>query len=1093
MIGGLRHSLFIRRWAMALILTACAVLAMIPPAAAQTALDPIANPNVETLKEEILSLKAEIETLREKADELVDETQQKEKEDVLKQITILERQVHLKTIALKELTKTDLDRSLEGIRAKYNEMIRAIEAQRSEARKQTIIKYENLINEYQGNNIDPEILLRLAYLYFESSHDEYNAAMEQYDLYERSGREPGPLPMHDYGLSIDIYERVIEDYPDYEKIDVAYYLLAYCLLESNDEPGAMQTYEALMNKYPDSELVPEVHVRLGEIYFDRGELDHSYYQKAIDNYLLVDEDSAFYDKALYKLGWTYYKLASPADQSPLEPAVDYFVQVLQYYEEHPTKRLGGGDDLRKESIDYIAISFVDYGDDGMDRATKFFETSGHDDWNREILRKMVDVYFEADDYDNGHIATRMYLDQYPDDPQNPQVHLRLVENLRREGKWDDAMEESERMTVLYGPESEWAQNNEASSKEQLKADKTRLTLLYSSATYHHEQAQKARDEGNEEMMREEYLKAIHSYEIYTEDYPDAKEYPEAKFNLGEAYYSTGQYLKAAKSYAIVSQMKDFPNREEARFNVVKSLEEKIKAEGGLPNAEERERVQAGEETEGSGVNAIKITQYPITPTARVYRAALKDYAPNAKGKNNPGDFYFEAASVLFWYGYVDEAIEEFNQIMKDYPGTKAADASKFYALEGAKIAGDLKKFQAIISENPSADPSQRQKELNMAATAGLILATDLADQGMYNEAISAYQAIYDKNPRAKDAPAALHNMAVIYETKLNRLYDANTYFIRVAQEYPKYEKSADDLFHAAVNYERLVEFSEAQNAYQRFVNIFPKHAQAKDALYNAAALAIKDKDYSNAADLARSYARDYPDSGDAGELLFITAKSASENDQPDFAMSTFREYTANYTDNPARLVEAYVTMGADQYERMGIDSAKRNLQLGIAVYEKFPGDAAAAKGFAAQAKFLLAEPQWNEYQNLVFTGDLKKDAEILKKKLLGYKALNEAYQEVASYADFEWFSAAAYMIGMINREFSRSLFTAPVPEGLSPEQEDQYITKLEEIAFPIEQKAKDTFMQNVQKGNQERARNKWIDMSSTCSTSTKPTIPIKNG
>jgi TolA-binding protein len=1078
MIGGLRQRMM-RCLGTITCLIACTLFFASSVALAQTDSDPTANPDVESLKAEVLALKAEIEALQEKSDQLIEESQQEEKSDLLNQINILRRQVNLKTIALKGLTKSDLDRSLEGIRGKYNEMIRAIEAHRSAARKNTIAKYESLVEEYQGNGVDPEILLRLAYLHFEESHELYGNEMDEYDRTESAGQDPGELPRYDFSESIDIYERVIESYSDYEKIDVAYYLLAYCLLESDDETGAMQTYEALLNKYPDSEIIPEVHVRLGEIYFDRSELDRTLYQKAIDHYHLVKEDSAFYDKALYKLGWTYYKLATVLNLSPLEQAIDYFVRVLEYYESHPTKRLGGGDDLRKESIDYIAISFVDYGDEGMDRATNFFQTSGHDDWNREILRKMVDVYFEADDYDNGHIATRMYLDKYPDDSKNPQVHLRLVENLRREGKWDEAMVESERIAVLYGPRSQWAQNNRASSKDQLKADKTRMVLLYSSATFHHEQAQKAVELEDTETVRQEYLKAIGSYETYTKDYPDAKEYSEAKFNLGEAYFATEQYLKAAKSYAIVSQMEDFDKRADARFNLVKSLEKKVEADGGLPNKEERERIQSGQETESaSGVNAMNIIQYPLTQTARVYVAALKDYASRAEGKVNPGDFYYEAASVLFWFGHVSEAIEEFNAIMRDYPRTKAADASKFYALEGAKIAGDLKKYQSILSENLSADPSQRQKEINMAATAGLIMATELAGQDLHSEAIAAYQAIYDKNPGAKDAPAALHNMAVIYETKLNRLYDANIYFVRVADEYPKYEKSADDLFHAAVNYERLADFEKAQSAYQRFASIFPKHAQTKNALYNAAAMAIKDEDYSNAAEQVRRYARAFPEAGDAGELLFITAKSAAENDQSDFAMMTYREFTENYTDNPARLVEAYVNMGADQYEQMGYDAAKRNLQLGLAVYERFAGEIPEAKGFAAQAKFILADRSWNQYQALAFTGDLKKDADILKNLLLGYKDLNGIYQDVASYADFEWFTAAAYMIGMINREFSQALFTAPIPDGLSPEQEDQYITKLEEIAFPIKQKAIDAFLENVKKGNQERIRNEWIDMSS---------------
>ncbi|MBZ0273632.1 tetratricopeptide repeat protein [bacterium] len=1031
------------------------------------------NEEADAIKGQIAQLQAQIDELQGKVDGMLAPSQQEERNKLREQIKVLERQLRVKMFEFRNLNRSQSARQADAIRAKYRDQIRALEEQRAAARREAISKFEQILGE-AGQPANPGVMFRLSQLYFEESYYQYQRVLDGYDEQIEAGQDPGPPPQVDYSRSIDLYRRVINEFPDYSNVDATYYLLAYALMESERVDEAIESYQTLIERYPDSEYVPESHVRLGEIYFDRGEFNRALYDQAIGHYKQVKPSSRFYDKALYKLGWTYYKLGSYRDKAPYDTAIDYFLQVLRYYHARPSRSLAGGDDLRKESIDYIAISFSEFGDEGFARAERFFNQNTVMEWNAEILMKMADVYFANSEFEEARRAANLYLDRYPEDARNPQVHMKIVESYEREGRWDEAITESERMASLYGPQSAWAEKNKGERKALARAEKTRRGNLLAAATYHHERAQKATDPA---AARQEYVAAIASYEALVNDYPEGESSYQAMFQLAEAYYYSDQYASAAEAYHRVASMNpDGKFYRDARFNRVKAWEKQVETEGGLPNKDLREQVvKGGQDMESIGEGRLQ--QVPLSTAAQSYITALVDYAPEAQAPNTPGDYVFEAGRVQFWHGNVAEANRLFDQVMRDYPGTKAAAAAKFYAIEGAKVAGDYERIQTIIAANPAADATERAREQQIVSTAGLIMAGKLADEGNYAQAIGAYQEAYESAPTSPDAPVALHNTAVILETKLGRIKDANVYLEKVAVEYPKYEQAADDLFHAAVNYERIADFDGAQRAYANFQQVFPQHKDAKNALYNATVLAIKDRDFNQALNLARQYAAAYPGAADRGELIFLTALGMEAADQEAQAAGVYREYAGSFQNDAGNLVQAYAKVGEYEMGAGNSDEAVRNFNLAVGVFERVGSQIPEARKYAAMSKFYLLQPTWNEYQALKFTGDVAADTELLKRKAEMLKNLKDGYEAIATYGDFEYLTAAVYMVGMINREFSESLFQAPVPEDISPEQQDEYIIQLEDIAFPIKQRAQEAFKKNIEKGEQERVRNEWIDKS----------------
>jgi hypothetical protein len=119
----------------------------------------------------------------------------------------------------------------------------------TDSRKNTEVRRMEAIKEFEAwikrhpdeKRWTPDILFRLAELYYEKATVDFQYASVQYQeavmqIRKRSrelGRElpEPPEPQIDYSISIAYYRRIINEYPKYDNLGVVYYLLGYCLRE----------------------------------------------------------------------------------------------------------------------------------------------------------------------------------------------------------------------------------------------------------------------------------------------------------------------------------------------------------------------------------------------------------------------------------------------------------------------------------------------------------------------------------------------------------------------------------------------------------------------------------------------------------------------------------------------------------------------------------------------------------------------------------------------------------------------------------------------------------------------------------------------
>ena len=567
-----------------------------------------------------------------------------------------------------------------AIQNKYNSKIDELTETERERRIDAIAAFESFVQRYPRRpKYTPDALFRLAELQFEKANDDFLLAderfQEQLALYDRGKiQEPPSDPIRDYTPTIQTFERLIQDWPEYRFLDGAYYLLAYSKLQMGEEEQAKDIFLSLVIERPESEFVPEAWVRVGEYFFDNNDLisARDSYKKALEY-----TESRFYDKALYKLAWTHYR------EDDFDAAIGRFKQLVEYSDAEMERTGQSGSVLRAEAIQYAAISLAENDwdadaitddDFGLERTKKYLP--GTQPYERELLAQLVEYLFEANYFDHSVEIARYALNAFPNAAENPQLHEQLVLAMFRNEQLEAAFDERRQLGEFYGPGSNWyeVQREEGNVDAMRYASNLVRDNLIQSATWFHEQAQNQRDEAivqQDDAMLEsakrQYALAAKTYREFLQKHPNDKDSFRWNYYLAETLFYSEQFEEAFEQYQAVREMdlrddEFYKVQETVAFNAVKALESviKLKVESGeipaktLPGgAKDAVEQVASSEAANPDEEGADIVAEPLPGLARKYVTAMDRYV--VLGLENPEDpnldakFAFQAAKLFYDY------------------------------------------------------------------------------------------------------------------------------------------------------------------------------------------------------------------------------------------------------------------------------------------------------------------------------------------------------------------------------------------------------------------------------------------------------------
>ena len=910
-----------------------------------------------------------------------------------------------------------------SLASSYEKAIRDVEVLERKDRLDAIAQLEEFLDRYcpidrPDQCVDeryvPDVIFRLAELYYEATQDEVAENLRKYEeqlklVQEGKLAAAPPEPQANYRKAIAQYQRLITQFPNYEKSDGAFYLLGYCLEKQGEFDQASETYTRLIEKYPKSKFVSEAWVRMGEYYFDKG--DRSL-DKAAHAYTmaLAFKDSALYDKAIYKLGWTYYRM------DRFDEAVDAFVKLIDFYEQK-AKEAGddkAGGDLRAEALTYTAISFADEKWGSLAKAEEYFRRIGPRPYESELYRHIGDVYFDQTKFKDAITAFKLVLARDPLAKDAPLVQDKVVKSCERLLDQDCAARERQAFADMFGAGTPWDNKNKRDPEARRAANDLVEKSLYSSAVFHHQQAIADKQAGKYDLALREFQLAAIGYDGYLKKFPHSKQAYELSFYYAECLYNSFQFLDAAKAYeAVRDSTVDNKYQGDATYAVVVAYQheaEKEEKEGKIVKKPVLKNTDRKESEKGTAIRALEIPDI----WQHFIKAADRFLAIQPK-HDKASAIAYRAAELFYVYNQFDEARKRFQEVMKVYPGSEVAKYAANLTLETWLAVDNYPEILRVTKELAPLLASSQQAQNEIRKLEGDInfkMAEQAVEKGRFDEAAKLYLGVVQKDPNYKNADKALNNAAVAYE-KGRRFDSALRLYERIYSEYPKSDLADTALFRVAINSENSYDYDKAVDRYKQLIDKYVTSKNRENAVNNAARVLNALQRYKEAALMNERYAALFPKSEEAPKALYRAALILDKVGDNKGEIKALEDFIRKFSHDPKQVelvVEGHKRI-AEAYQKLGNRPLEREyLKKTVATYDAHhlgPDKETASKA-AAEAKLKLLADDFDAWDKIKITGRAKELEKSFKNKLQLAKKLQDSYNDIIRFKNVEAILAAYY-------------------------------------------------------------------------------------
>lgn len=987
---------------------------------------------------------------------------------------------------MRALIREKYDEQKDLLAAQYDRSIMELEEQERTRRLEAIARFEEFLKKYPNDPAySPDAMFRLAELYFEKSSDDYLTTSKGYEAelaaYERGERETEPPPPEpSYEKTIGIHQDLLSRFPDYRLADAARYLLGYCYGEQGQTENALAAYQDLVTKHPDSKFLAEVWTRIGEIYFDGS--DVATLEKAIDAYSKVRAfpDSPYFDKALYKIAWTYYRL------DRFDPAVKSFIELVDYADAQKKATGVTGSELRAEAIQYIALSLADEEWGGLEKARAVLEPIESKDYTGELWKRYGEILFDQTRYDLAVEVLAYTIKKYPNAPYNPEAQEKIVRAHEQLRDFDKAAKAREVLVADYSKGSPWYEANKNDREAITLAESLTERSLYSAAIFRHQQAQAYKQANKMTEAKESYVAAATAYQQYLARFPEGKNSYDFEFFLAECLFYSGDYLKAAAQYDKVRDSKvDNKHLEAAALSAVITYEKEVERAVASKQVEDYPLLTA-QQRKGKTMEPKA-----IAPIRNQLIEASDRYTKLLPNTERTGAVQYRAGEIFYRHDQMDEARRRFEQIVAERPGTDVARYASNLIIESYLAVEDwaaVEKWSQRLIEvaqknsDPKSDPKAKDDFIGGLKTfrvgAQFKQAEKYDAEGKYEEAANTYVRLVDDNPTHEFADKALYNAAVAYE-KVNRFDTASKMYQRIYDQYPKSEIAPKALFRVGINAEKGFDFPQAIQSYTQLVERYPDSENRADALYNVAVVLENMQQYQQAAEAFKRYAQTFPKRDDAGDVFFRSALVYEKMKAWPEMVSTLEDFINRYKNagsEKERIIHAYKKIGDANAARNSDQKALAAYKTCVAEFNRrslsIQGEAG---GHAAVCAFELAENEFERYDAMQITGTGKAQVKALTEKAKAQQAVEKTYGGIFKYKRVEQTLASSYRIGHSYERFADALFSAPIPKEFQSNEElaNEYKAQLEDKAAVLERKAEAAYRKAFEEARRTRVTNEW--------------------
>ncbi len=911
-----------------------------------------------------------------------------------------------------------------------------------EKRSDEITGLEHVLKTYPDSPLIPEVMLRLAELYYERTNQQFMQDMKSYEHELDRGRNPGPPPRISYSRSIDMYTRFIDHYPDNKYAYLAYYLRGYCSGEEGMEKQAADNYLEITKKFPTSQLIPEVWFRLGEYYFNNGWLS-----SAEDAYakVLQYKNSMFYDMALYKEAWTFFR------EDKYDQALADFVEVVDRADraQGAQKR----ESMRAEAFEYISLIL---GENRTPSDTDaFLNRVKWDRYYALIMGKVGGVYVKLNLYNFAIQAYNNIIQRLPgtiDAIEALYDEMLLYEKI---GRFGDANKVRLIITKNYGLGSPFMASLQAPGPKRHALDILKKATLSLVTDLIGISEQKGKPP-----LPSQYEEAQKVLLRYMNDFPGDKEIPVVHFFYALMAYKLNEFMIAGDFYKKVALTSRYVNekyRNDAAFDMVKSYEEALTMTGDTPPYDERL---------GKFVDACDI-----------YTSLYPEASDAPK-------VLYKAGETLYSAKHYAEAIKTFQKLLLTYRSSKLTqDALKYIvsAYGAIKDQPGLEQWGVqILRYHVLSDHREAVAYLkDVLGKLWFIKAKTAFDSGdwekahtYYAKAIAYIALVQTDTSITRDK--AVYNMGVVLN-KMGNVKQARAAFEDLIKNYPSSDLIPSAILELGLSYEKALRFDRAMDMYASIVGKYSNSPQAKDATYNLAVLKEKIGDYQRAAGYYENYEGQYASKKERPQYSMYTAEDYFKAGDTDKALKIYQRL-CDKPQNVKLSIQACFK-AAKLWEKDSPKKAEKFYRRVIDLFSQLSKEESQPYVYYyAGAQFFFSEQYYNLYGEVQFksTATLQK---VFGKKTRMLAKLNRKLTAIVELGAPAYAISSLYLDANAYEQFYTDVINSPIPRGLSDEEQGLYKSMLAEKVGSVKDNAISIYKKTLDKAYQLGIKSKFVEMA----------------
>ena len=391
--------------------------------------------------------------------------------------------------------------------------------------------YESLARSTNNKALKAIALQRLADLELENQNEKISKDVDSPSPASKPKSEVELAVLNEMkrGSAIHQYERLLKLYPEYKGNDKVLYQLGRAYELDGNLEKTLVTLTELVKKYPNQNNRDEIQFRRGEILFSFKEFVQA--EEAYQDVVSVGEVSPYYERAIFKHGWSVFK------QGDTRRSLKSYFAVLD-------RSFSGGRDLSsfsrselellEDTLRIVSLSFSYLK--GVDSVSEFFKQNGSRTYEYYIYERLGDLYLTQGRIADATKTFFKFVEWFPGHRQSPLFMVRLIDIYKQSGHTKELLRAKADLITAYGVGTKFWEKHDKQLLVQLQPHlKKNLDDL---TAYYHAKAQKTKAE-------KDYRVAAYWYKTYVYSFPKAPSTPGKNMLLAESLQDSGDITAAA--------------------------------------------------------------------------------------------------------------------------------------------------------------------------------------------------------------------------------------------------------------------------------------------------------------------------------------------------------------------------------------------------------------------------------------------------------------------------------------------------------------------------------------------------------------------